>query len=126
MRKEILIFLGLIAVAGLALFFDDVLAYFNGMTPLEAIQQIFTFILHVTIGTVCGYVVFGLPAIVKPWVRMLRRNRRHAWRSGPNAQWAKTPRQPTPKLTATLTMPRPTAPRPTQAESTEPTMRLDW
>lgn len=122
MKKELLIFLGLIAVAGLALFFDDVLAYFNGMTPLEAVKQIFTFVLHVTVGTVCGYVVFGLPTIVKPWMRMLRRNRRHAWRSSLNAGFhAKTPRVQTPKLTATLTMPQQTAPR----QSVEPTRKVN-
>lgn len=126
MKKEILIFFGLIAVAGLAMFFDDVMAYFNGMTPLEAIKQIFTFVLHVTVGTVCGYVVFGLPAIAKPWMQMLRRKRRASWRSGPNAHWqAKVPRVQAPKLTATLNIPKQTI-SPERVENVEPTMRLDW
>lgn len=128
MKKETLVLLGLIAVAGLALFFDDVAAWLGGMTPLEAVKQIATFILHVTVGTVAATALFGLPKIVKPWMRMLKRRQRRAWRSGPDAQWqTRTPSVRMPKLTATLTLPQPPAARPMAEQSNaEPPVRLDW
>jgi hypothetical protein len=51
--------------------------------------MIVQFILHVTVATIAGYVVFGLPEIVKPWLRMLRQKRR-AVRRGRRVQFAST------------------------------------
>lgn len=98
-KKEYLLVLGLVAVIGGLLFFDQVMAVFQGMTPLDAIQTIWQFILHVTVGTIFAYLIIGLPEIVKPWVRMLRRRRR-IWRAGPDARGESqnTPRMP--RLTA--------------------------
>jgi len=96
-RNEIMIVLGLVLVVAAVLFWDQVMATFAGMTPLEAMQTIVQYILHVTVITIFGFLIFGLPEIVKPWIKMLKRSPRR-WRSGPNAQWQKAPRMP--KLTA--------------------------
>ena len=97
MKKEHLIILGMTALGGAALFFDDALAFFAGMSPLEAVKTIFTFILHVAVGTIAATVALGLPKIVRPWLKMLKRRQRQAWRAGPNAQW----RVQTPKMRLT-------------------------
>jgi len=43
---------------------------------LESLSMILQFVLHVTVATIAGYVIFGLPEIIKPWLRMLRQKRR--------------------------------------------------
>ena len=97
MKKDILIFLGLIAMAGIVIFIDPIWKYFSTMGPLEAIQQIFTFILHVVIVTICVYVVTTLPEIVKPWMKVLKL--RAKWESGPNAHWRR-PGEPATKVSS--------------------------
>jgi hypothetical protein len=142
MKKEILLVLVLIALIGAALFYDQVWAFFRGMGPLEAIQMIWQFVLHVTVGTILAYVLYTLPEIVKPWLRVFRQKQRQArrlWRSGPNAQWkSQTPRAP--RLNASqqfwLMMARangrtkpPAARFPAQpgtGNENEPTMRIKW
>lgn len=74
--KPILIVLTFIALIGGLVFHDQVLAIFAGMTPLAALKLITDYILHVAVVTVIGFVVFGLPEIVKPWLALLRRKRR--------------------------------------------------
>lgn len=76
MKKEYLIFLIILLVIGAILFFDQVLALFQGMSVLEAMQKILTFILHVVVVTIISYVAFTIPNIVKPWLRMIRRQQR--------------------------------------------------
>lgn len=115
MKKEFLLMLIFIAIAGMALFFDQALAALRGMSPLEMIQAIWTFILHVTVGTICATVIFGLPKIVQPWLKTFRWKQRQArrhWHAGPNAQWKQTPRVRMPRLNATLTLPRQSNPQP--------------
>jgi hypothetical protein len=97
MKREVMIVLGLVLVAAAVLFWDQIMSAFAGMTPLEAMQTIVQYILHVTVITIFGFLIFGLPEIVKPWIEMLKRAPKR-WRSGPNAQWQKAPRMP--KLTA--------------------------
>lgn len=97
MKREVMIVLGLVLVAAAVLFWDQIMSAFAGMTPLEAMQTIVQYILHVTVITIFGFLIFGLPEIVKPWIKMLKRAPKR-WRSGPNAQWQKAPRMP--KLTA--------------------------
>lgn len=122
MNKTYLSFLALVGVAGAAIFWQDVAAYFMGMSPLEALKTIVTYFLHLAIGTVAAVVVFGLPKVIQPWMRYFKRHQRNKWRSGPNAQWqTKAPRVQAPKLTATLTMPKQAAPRP----STEPKRKVN-
>ena len=96
MKKEHLIFLGVLLVIGVILFFDQVLALFQGMSPLEAMQKIFSFILHVVVVTILSYVAFTLPEIVKPWLRMVRRRGR-AHRRGRFGRG-----EPTPRFTGTF------------------------
>lgn len=96
-RSEIMIVLGLVLVVGAVLFWDQVMDTFSGMSPLEAMQTIVQYILHVTVITIFGFLIFGLPEIAKPWIRMLKRTPKR-WRSGPNAQWQRKPRMP--KMTA--------------------------
>ena len=74
--RRVTIFLGLIGMIGALVFWREVWGLFTGMTAVEALKQVVSFILHVTVATICGYVMFGLPGIVKPWVRMLRRSGR--------------------------------------------------
>lgn len=92
-----MIVLGLVLLVAAILFWDQIAAIFAGMTPLEAMQTIVQYILHVTVITIFGFLIFGLPEIIRPWIKMLKRGPKQ-WRSGPNAKWQKKPRLP--KLTA--------------------------
>ena len=74
--KNILLGLTMILMTGAALFWKEVWGVFAGMSVLESLSMIVQFILHVTVATIAGYVVFGLPEIVTPWLRMLRQKRR--------------------------------------------------
>jgi hypothetical protein len=76
LNKHILIIITFVLGIGTVLFADQVLAIFHGMSPLEAMQFIWSFVLHVAVTTIVGYVVVGLPKIVKPWLRMTRKQRR--------------------------------------------------
>ena len=76
MKKHLLIVLTLITIVAAILFYDQVLAIFHGMSVLEAMQFIITFVLHVAVTTICVYAVYTLPEIVGPWVKTLRKSRR--------------------------------------------------
>lgn len=99
MNKTYLSFLALVGVAGAAIFWEDVAAYFRGMSPLEAVKIITTYLLHLAVGTVAAVVIFGLPKIIQPWMRYFKRHQKNKWRSGPNAQWQQRPPR-MPRLTA--------------------------
>lgn len=75
MKKMMVALLFIAAIGGLV-YFDQVLAIFHGMTPLAALKMITDYVLHVAVVTIIGFVVFGLPEIVKPWLRMMRRKQR--------------------------------------------------
>lgn len=75
MKFATIILIFIAAIGGLV-FYDQVLAIFNGMTPLAALKMITDYILHVAIVTIIGMVLFGLPEIIKPWLGLLRRKRR--------------------------------------------------
>ena len=76
MKQPFLILLVMVLVVGAALFYDQVLAIFHGMSALEAMRTILTFVLHVAVVTIASYVAFTLPEIFKPWLQMLRWKRR--------------------------------------------------
>jgi len=80
-RKDFMILLVILSVVGALLFYDQVLAIFRGMSPLEALRTIVTFIMHVAVATIVSYVAYTLPDFVKPWLKALRsgprRTRRH-------------------------------------------------
>ena len=88
--KQYITILSLIALAAVALFWQQVWGIFAGMTVLESLDMIVTYILHVAIGTIAAVVIFGLPAIIMPWVRMFRKRQR-AIRRGRLVVQAKEP-----------------------------------
>lgn len=97
--KQALTVLTLIVTIAAVLFWKQVLGVFAGMSVLEAMEFIVTFVLHVTVGTVAAYVIFGLPEIVKPWVRMFRQKRR-AQRRGRNVVSGYAPADKAKRLSA--------------------------
>ncbi len=76
MSKQLLIVLVVVLVIGGLTFYEQVLAIFHGMTPLAALKMIMDYVLHVAVVTIIGFVIFGLPEIVKPWLRMTRHKQR--------------------------------------------------
>lgn len=72
MSKHVLIVLAFVAAIGGLVFADQVMSLFQGMTPLEMLQTLWTFVLHMAVTTALGYVVIGLPKIAQPWLRALR------------------------------------------------------
>lgn len=93
MNKHILIILLFVLGIGAAFYADDILAVFHGMGPLQALEFILNYVLHVAVVTIVAYTLFGLPHIVKPWLRMLSRKRK-AMRRGGLPQRAVAPRTP--------------------------------
>jgi cytochrome c oxidase assembly factor CtaG len=91
--NNFVIVLGLIVVIAAALFWREVLGIFAGMSPLEAMKQIVTFILHVAVATIAAYAVMTVPEFIKPWIRTFRSRQRQARRGrGATAvQSVKTP-----------------------------------
>jgi hypothetical protein len=78
--KNFVIVLGVTVVAAAALFWREVLGLFAGMSPLEAMQQIVTFILHVAVATIAAYSVMTVPEFIKPWLQTFRSRQRQARR----------------------------------------------
>lgn len=72
MNKKIYIVIGLVLLMGCVLFYEDILAVFNGMTVLEGLQFLGNYIIHVAVVTICGFMLVGLPKILKPWINALR------------------------------------------------------
>lgn len=101
MRKDALTVLALIGLAGAAVYWEPIAASFDGMTPLDGLQTITAFFIKWAVIGLCVWAVSTIPDVVKPWLRMLRRNAR-SWRPGPNARWqgnsSAQPRMP--RLTA--------------------------
>jgi hypothetical protein len=103
MRTEIKILLITMAIVTLTIYWRDVLAAVDGMTPLEIAEFLWMVTVKATVLAILAWIASTLPHIIKPWLRLFRRRGRQAWRSGPNAQWQKTqePRLPRlPRLTA--------------------------
>ncbi len=90
--KNFMIVLGVIVVIAAALFWREVLALFAGMSPLGAMQQIVTFILHVAVATIAAYAVMTVPEFLKPWLQTFRFRQRQARRGhgAPAVQSVKT------------------------------------
>lgn len=72
MNKHILIVLTFIAAIGGLVFYDRVLAFFHGMTPLGAIDFIMTFVLKAVVLSIISWLVYHLPELLRPWWRMVR------------------------------------------------------
>jgi hypothetical protein len=91
--KRFMIPILFILIIGAALFFQNILDTFRNMTAIEAMKFIWTTILHLTVTTICFWFLYTMPEIVKPWLRTFRKQQKHNWKSGPNAnfQIAKSP-----------------------------------
>jgi hypothetical protein len=79
--KTLYIFLGMAFIAGVLVFWREVLALFIGMTVIEILKQIVTFALHVAWVTILVYAMTTLPEMVKPWMRFLKRKGYHKIRA---------------------------------------------
>lgn len=79
--KQYLLALSLIALAAVAVFWQQVWSIFAGMTVLESLDMIVTYLLHIAVGTILAVTLFGLPAIIKPWMRMFRQKHKTSRRS---------------------------------------------
>lgn len=95
-RKDFMIVLVIIVLIGAILFYDQILAIFQDMSPMEAMKFIVSFVLHVAVATIVSYIAYTLPEFVKPWMKMMRTNRRRGRRQ-PTQQ--KQPRQRSQRLT---------------------------
>lgn len=100
MNKPLMIFIMIALVIGAGLFSDQIAAIFHGMTPLQSLQFIWQFVLHVAVITIAVYVLQTLPEILKPWSKALGLRWRQARRGGGmNVQKAsRTPRFSTDQL----------------------------
>lgn len=73
MKRFVTVYLILVLIIAGILFKDLVINLFRGMTPLEAMKQIITFMLHVTVITILAYVLFGFHAIIEGWIKFWRK-----------------------------------------------------
>jgi hypothetical protein len=94
MNKHIMIILLFVLGIGAAFYADDILAVLQGMGPLEALEFIFNYVLHAVVVTIIGFVVVGLPGILKPWLRLLQRKQRGLRRRVAPYATPKVPRVP--------------------------------
>lgn len=102
MRTEVKIILIFLIVGTLALFWSDVLAAVKGMTPLEVAEFLWMVTVKATVLAICAWLASTVPSAVKPWLRLVKRRQRQAWRSGPNAQWKQHQQGPKmPRLNST-------------------------
>lgn len=92
MNKHIMIILLFVLGIGAAFYADDILAVFDGMGPLEALEFIFNYVLHVAVVTIVAFVAFGLPKLIQPWMRVLRRKQRAMRRGELPSRAPSTPR----------------------------------
>lgn len=137
--KNAMIVLTVILLIAVVLFWRDVWSIFAGMSVLEAMNTIVTFILHVAVATIAAYAAMLIPEYIKPWMQALRwkqRQTRKARRHGRMPeQTIKAPRMNTNAVLMALLRSQmgSSTPRPPQikkrfgegAGNEEPTIRLD-
>ena len=70
--KNLMIFLVTVLLIASALFWRQVWGIFAGMSVLEAMNTIVTFILHVAVATIAAYAVMLIPEYVLPWLKAFR------------------------------------------------------
>lgn len=70
--KNFITFLMIVTVTGALVFWREVWAVFAGMSVLEALNMIVQFLLHIAAVTVIGFLLTTLPAMIKPWIKVLR------------------------------------------------------
>lgn len=76
--KNAVIVLAIILMIAAALFWRQVWGIFAGMTVLEAMNTIVTFILHVAVATIAAYAAMLIPEYIKPWMQALQWKQRQA------------------------------------------------
>ena len=94
MNKHILIILLFVLGIGAAFYADEILAIFHGMSPLEALEFIFNYVLHAAVVTIVASLALGLPKLIQPWMRVLRRKRKALRRGEFPNRAPLTPRTP--------------------------------
>jgi hypothetical protein len=72
MIKNFTITLTIILVIAAGLFWREVWGVFAGMSVLESLKQIVTFVLHVAVATIAAYAAMTLPEFIKPWMRAFK------------------------------------------------------
>jgi len=99
-KKGVLILSVIALVVGAVFFGDQVLSTFRGMSPLEAMKFIVTFILHITAGTIAAYMLYNLPEIFGPFVKLLKggSSKRQMGRRTEAPKVQKTPRWSTDQM----------------------------
>jgi hypothetical protein len=76
--KNAMIVLSILLMIAVALFWKQVWGIFAGMSVLEAMNTIVTFILHVAVATIAAYAAMLIPEYIKPWMQALRWKQRQA------------------------------------------------
>lgn len=90
MIKRFTLMLVFLLVICVGLFWNMIIDLFRTMTPLEAMQRITTFVLHVIVASIFGYVAYTVNELVQSWIRTFHHKQRIARKS------ARRPRQPAP------------------------------
>jgi hypothetical protein len=76
--KNFMIVLTIILLIAVVLFWREVWGIFAGMSVLEAMNTIVTFILHVTVATIAVYALTLIPEYVMPWLKVFKIKQRQA------------------------------------------------
>ncbi len=101
MNKPLMIFILIALVVGGALYADQILALFHGMSVLESLQFIWQFVLHVAVITIVVYLLQTLPEFVKPWSKVLGLKWQLRMRQMRKGRWSETPKTPRAKPLST-------------------------
>jgi MFS superfamily sulfate permease-like transporter len=136
--KTAMVVLTFILAIAVVLFWRQVWGIFAGMSVLEAMNTIVTFILHVTVATISVYALTLIPEYVLPWLKVFRIKQRRAMKARRHGrmpeQAVKAPRMNFNKmLLSLLARQAPSAfdistkrrARLWESEIEEPTIRLD-
>jgi uncharacterized membrane protein YcjF (UPF0283 family) len=76
--KNFMIVLTIILLIAVVLFWREVWGIFAGMSVLEAMNTIVTFILHVAVATIAVYALTLIPEYVMPWLKVFKIKQRQA------------------------------------------------
>jgi hypothetical protein len=94
-KTEAIVAFGLVVVILTAAFWDTIKnEILIGMTPAESISFLWNSFLHIVVVSVLAYFLYNAPEMIKPWLGAWKRGQRKAWKSGPNARWQKSVKEP--------------------------------
>jgi hypothetical protein len=100
MIKNFTIIMTIILVVAAGLFWREIWGVFSGMSVLQAMEQIVTFVLHIAVATIAVYAVTTLPELIKPWMKTFRWRQRQARRGRSHMKPATKSSPRMPKLKA--------------------------